>query len=291
MLSGLVVMTSGAACHATFSILALERSSGRFGFASASCVPLETLQRVFEEVPSRGAVATQSYLLDGDLGRKTAVEKLTLGWSASQTLDALLDPVFDPEADKRQYMVIDAEGGLASHTGPLANAYAADATRTEGDWVVVSAGNFLTGPEVLQRALAGFYDASACDLADRLQRAISLAGSAGHGDARCVQEGRAAQSAWLVVGDLDLRVATPDAPSSEDPLDELASQYAAWRATHPCPPEPASGGNDAAAEPSTGSCNLARGREPSASAWSCIVPLLLVRRRRRVAVARAECNR
>jgi uncharacterized Ntn-hydrolase superfamily protein len=265
-LAALALAAFARPAHATFSVLAWERSTGQFGFATASCVHLDTLLRVYASEPSAGAVAAQSYLLDGDLGRIEATTKLSKGWTAEQTLARLLAPDFDPAAHKRQYLIIDAAGNGAAHTGTAANAYAAHAGRAEGDYVVAAAGNFLTGPAVLDQALAGFYQSEACDFAARLQQALARAAQDQQGDARCVAQGRPAQSAWFVLPDLDLRVEAQDFPATDDPLVELGARFASWRGSHPCPVPPPTQPPAASSDPSGGSCALGRA-SGSGSAW------------------------
>src|SRR5690606_29359459 len=100
-------------------------------------------------------------------------------------------------------------------------------------------GNILTGAQVLTQA-AGAFELEACDLAERLMRALEAGADNDHGDSRCAEDrGIPSDSAFLQVdrpgepaGDyLSLRVPTS---GQQNPLVALREQFDQWRDAHPC---------------------------------------------------------
>lgn len=254
--SMLAIVSWCSSARATYSIAAFDHASGRFGGATASCVPLDVLRMVYASVPGEGAVLTQSYLLPDGVARTLALEALAEGQSAAEILAALTDPAFDPDWQLRQYAVLDPIGEVASFTGSMAEPFASDLRRSHGPFELVVAGNFLSGEETLFAAAQAFEQG--CDLEARLMNALVAASAQGRGDARCVVQGVPAQAARIQVeradDDLELEVGL-DAPPPDDPVAMLAEQFDAWRSVHPCPvaeaasapsPPPARGGGCAA---------------------------------------------
>ena len=226
---------------ATYSTLAMERATGRYGMVSASCVELSTLQRVYAVVPDHGAVLTQSYLVAGDASQALALNLLGESAHAADVIDAMTDPEFDSEFALRQYVVLDAYGGFAAFSGSDAEPFAGHLDASGAAFSVGVAGNFLTGAGVLEAAALGFGDEAACDFEEHLVNALVAASAGGLGDARCVVDGRPAQSSWLHVagsnGAADLDIAVDAAPGV-DPVTEVLSRFSEWRSGHPCPVEP-----------------------------------------------------
>src|SRR5258708_37504290 len=96
----------------TYSIVARDPETGELGVAVQS-----HYFQVGPVVPwgqsGVGAVATQSRV---NIGFGPAgVELMRLGLTARQALDAVL--ASDPERDGRQCAMVDANGGVAGHTG------------------------------------------------------------------------------------------------------------------------------------------------------------------------------
>ena len=154
-----------------------------------------------------GAVAVQS-ISDPTTGSR-ALDQLRSGRPAAQVLASLLGN--DPEAAYRQIAIVDAEGGVAAHSGELC---IAEAGHVVGDRFSAQAN--MMGRPTVWRAMADAYERTSGDLADRLLTALEAAEAEG-GDVR----GR--QSAALVVvpggpggSGFDLRV-----EDARDPLGEL----------------------------------------------------------------------
>jgi uncharacterized Ntn-hydrolase superfamily protein len=166
----------------TFSIVARDPATGDFGVAVQS--------HWFQVGPSVpwaeagvGAVATQSFVrVDyGPLGLKLMKEGKTAQEALSQLLAA------DPQKDVRQVAMVDAQGRVASWTGPKCIQAAGHQT---GKSYSVQA-NLMDKPTVWP-AMARAFEGAKGDLADRLLAALDAAEAEG-GDIR----GR--QSAALIV--------------------------------------------------------------------------------------------
>ena len=103
--------------------------------------------------------------------------------------DRLLAGDTFPGLEGRQFAVVDANGGIAAHTGPTATFWAGHRVGEHYS----AQGNILTGPEVVE-AMGDAFEAAGGTLAEKLQAAM-VAGQAAGGDARGRQS-----SAMLVVG-------------------------------------------------------------------------------------------
>ena len=193
----------------TYSIVARDPASGRFGVAIQSCWPFVGAGCPWIE-SGVGAVATQSYteVAHGPNG----LARLRGGEAPSEALAALL--AADPDAAVRQVGIVDSSGRAAAHTGARCVEAAGHLT-AEG--VSVQA-NMMERASVWPAMLAA-YHGSEGDFVDRLLAALRAAEAEG-GDLR----GR--QSASLVVSgapgdpawkrEIDIHVG-----DHASPLDEL----------------------------------------------------------------------
>jgi uncharacterized Ntn-hydrolase superfamily protein len=194
--------------HGTYSIVALDPSTGELGAAVQShwfsVGSLCTWAR-----PGVGAVATQSVVEPAH--GPHALDRLQDGASAHDALAELI--AADPLGAVRQVGVVDAEGGVAVHTGAHCIPCGGDALGAH--WSCQA--NMMAG-ETVPAAMSAAFEHAEGDLADRLLAALHAAEGEG-GDVR----GR--QSAALVVvpaeGEpwqtrVDLRV-----DDHQDPLAEL----------------------------------------------------------------------
>ncbi len=233
-----LVVAAPTRANATYSILAVDREAGTVGGAVASCVPLDVLDRVYGAVPARGGLMTQSYLYDPAHG--AGLELLGEGASPDEVLAGLVDPVFDPDFQLRQYAVVDLEGRVAAFTGAQALPHASHLVIEHASFVGSVQGNLLTGRDVALAARDAFVDDGACDLAERLVRALEAGGAGGRGDARCVSTGTPAKSAIVEVDDpsgpiLRIAIEAPGDPPVESPLVRVRDELETWRAEHACP--------------------------------------------------------
>jgi uncharacterized Ntn-hydrolase superfamily protein len=225
----------------TWSVLAVDGSTGETAIAVASCVPIETVLAVPGFAPGRGALVTQSYLLDGE--RERGLELLGQGRSPEQVLAALVDPAYDPDFELRQLAIVDLDGRVAQRTGHDALAYAGDGVVRRGAIAVAVQGNILTGPEVVAAALDAARLDGPCDLPARVLAALEAGGRDGRGDARCVPLGRSSQAATLQSGAFRIDVGVDEPGAGEDPLVTLRARFDEARVEHPCPTREGAGGS------------------------------------------------
>jgi uncharacterized Ntn-hydrolase superfamily protein len=204
----------------TYSIVARDPSTGDLGVAVQShwfaVGPIVPWVR-----PGVGAVATQS-IAEPAYGPRALDRLGVTGTDARATLDMLLRD--DPLARFRQVAVVDARGGVATHTGEGCIAYAGHQAGAQ----FTTQANMMASPEVWP-AMAAAFESATGPLARRLLAALNAAEAAG-GDAR----GR--QSSALVVAPaegepwrrtVDVRVDDHPAPLHElERLLDLADAYA-----------------------------------------------------------------
>jgi uncharacterized Ntn-hydrolase superfamily protein len=193
----------------TYSIVARDRMSGRFGIAIQTCWPFVGAGCPWVE-SGVGAVVTQSYseVAHGPNG----LARLRTGEAPAEALAALVGA--DPGRDVRQVGVVAADGRSAAYTGARCVQAAGHVT---ADDVSIQA-NMMERPSVWPAMLAAWQTTEG-DLADRLLGALRAAEVEG-GDVRgrqaaaLVVSGTPADPPWL--RSLDLRVDDHRAP-----LDEL----------------------------------------------------------------------
>lgn len=166
----------------TYSIVARDPKTGELGVAVQS-----HYFSVGPIVPwaesGVGAVATQSLVLV-DYGPK-GLDLMREGKTAQEALDALV--AADPHNEGRQVAMVDANGNVATYTGPMC---IPDAGHQQGEQYSVQA-NLMANADVWP-AMAKAFEAAEGDLAERMLQALEAAEEAG-GDIR----GR--QSAAMVV--------------------------------------------------------------------------------------------
>jgi uncharacterized Ntn-hydrolase superfamily protein len=191
----------------TWSIIAREEATGRFGIAVATKF-FAVGSRVPYIASGFGAIATQAlvnpyYGIDG-------LKLLRAGKSPREIVSALI--AADGGQASRQLHIMDASGRIASHTGKDCVDWCG---HIEGSGFSI-AGNMLAGAQVLDETAKAYAYSNALPFAQRLIAALR-AGEAAGGDKRGKQS-----AALLIHGkdewsDLDLRV-----DDHSDPLAELA---------------------------------------------------------------------
>src|SRR3954451_8450555 len=107
---------------ATWSVIAVDRSSGRIVIASATCVNdddmfLPRIQAVV--VPGKGVAACQAAVDNTHQNQMLVFQELQKGTEPKQII-ALLSR--DPAFQSRQFGIVDLRGGRAGHSG-LTNGY------------------------------------------------------------------------------------------------------------------------------------------------------------------------
>jgi uncharacterized Ntn-hydrolase superfamily protein len=266
------IVLSPKVASATWSIVAVDRSTGQLGAAGASCVGARSIQRIYGGVPGRGALVAQALL--NDAARDRGVMLLMNGSTAAEVIAAITDPTFDRDFARRQFGVVTLDGMSAGFTGARTSSYAADRQSVIGSFVHSVQGNLLTGPEVLDRAGAAFAGGG-CDLAARLFAGLVAGGQNGAGDARCTPNGIPADSAFLVVEDARgadlIRIEALSRSATEDPLIALRAAYDLWRQDHACPVADAGFAEDARAPDAVPRDAEPRDAEPRADAGSPVI--------------------
>ena len=223
---------------ATYSIAAVDASTGEVGGAVTSCVGTLDLSLVYGSAPGAGVIHAQAQLDQRLRGRDRAVEQLKQGIAPEQILSEITNTSFDSGAATRQYGIVDVMGRAAGYTGERAQAFRADQRGKVASFTYSVQGNILTSQKVLDQAGDAF-EAQGCDLAERLMRALEAGANNGEGDSRCTSSGIPSDSAFIQVdrpGEaagsyLKLSVSNTR-PNS--PLPKLRAAFDAWRATHPC---------------------------------------------------------
>ena len=292
--AALVALTSTA--HATYSIVATDRSTGEVGGAGTSCVGTLSVLIIYGSVPGTGAVHAQASL--GGPGKDAAVMQLAMDVAPADIITSITNLQFDANAERRQYGIVDLMGRSAGFTGSLTTAYTDDRQSQTGPFTVSVQGNILTSGAVLDQASAAF-EAGGCDLADRLMLALEAGARNGEGDARCTPNGIPSDSAFIEVDRTGetagsfLRLDVTDT-SPQNPLVLLRAQFDTWRATHPCPspvlPDAGATGDDGGIgggdDQQGGCCSGSRG--VGSLPLAGLVALLVLRRRRLCIARRAE---
>lgn len=203
---------------ATFSILGYDPETGEVGGAVQSRV-FSVGNGVLWAEANVGVVATQA-VVDVSYGPQ-GLELLRQGMAPEDVVSTILanDPNPRPERwtiEGRQFSVMDAEGNVATHTGPQASDWAGHRV---GEYVSAQ-GNILAGEDVVD-AMVQAFEATDGHLSFRLLAALE-AGQAAGGDRRGMQS-----AAMLIVkedggvwlnNDVVLRLQVDDA---EEPIQEL----------------------------------------------------------------------
>lgn len=203
---------------ATFSIVGFDPESGEVGVAVQSRV-FSVGNGVIWGEAGVGVVATQA-VVDVSYGPQ-ALELLRQGLSPAEVVERVLADDPDPSPERwsregRQFSVMNAQGEVATHTGPAASEWAGHRI---GRYCSAQ-GNILAGPEVVERMVDAF-ETTEGHLSFRLLAALEAGQEAG-GDRRGMQS-----AAMLIVkedggvwlnNDVVLRLQVDD---HEQPIAEL----------------------------------------------------------------------
>ena len=183
----------------TFSIVAVDSTTGEVGSAGASCIdlfrfPFITPDQIGEVYPGRGAINTQSYYLEQN--QRNAATRLLAGDTPREVIRWLAANDVEGRPGDRQYGVAALQDGR-----PAAAAYTgATSANYRGQLVGANyaiQGNILLGPEVLEDMEARFLSTEG-DLACKLMAALQGAKRVG-ADVRCARFGTSSLFAYLKV--------------------------------------------------------------------------------------------
>jgi hypothetical protein len=174
-----------ATARATWSVIAVDMSTGRIVIASATCVNrddafLMGIQAVV--VPGKGVAACQAGVDNTHTNQKLVFAELQKGTAPERIIELLSQ---DPAFQSRQFGILDLSGRSAGHSG-LTNGYVTQDIqgRVPGTQIFYSIqGNILRPGEVVPHAVAAFLGASGA-ITDRVMAAMEAADASG-GDSRC----------------------------------------------------------------------------------------------------------
>ena len=179
----LVAVPSSA--FATWSVIAVDRSTGRVVIASATCVDrddefLKGVQAVV--VPGKGVAACQAAVDNTHQNQMLVYQELQKGTDPKQIIELLSR---DPAFQSRQFGILDLQGRRAGHSG-LGNGYVAQDIQGQvpGTDIFYSIqGNILRPGQVVPNAVQAFVSTTGA-ITDRVMAAMEAADGSG-GDSRC----------------------------------------------------------------------------------------------------------
>jgi len=184
LLVSLLLLPSSA--FATWSVIAVDRASGRVVIASATCVDrddqfLMGVQAVV--VPGKGVAACQAGVDGTHKNQMLVFEELQKGTEPKRIIELLSA---DPAYQSRQFGILDLQGRMAGHSG-LTNGYVSQDIQGQvpGTEIFYSIqGNILRPGQVVPNAVQAFLK-TAGSITDRVMAAMEAADGSG-GDSRCV---------------------------------------------------------------------------------------------------------
>ncbi len=180
-LSALLPSTAAA----TWSVIAIDMSTGRVVIASATCVNrddafLMGVQAVV--VPGKGVAACQANVDGTHANQMLVYLELQKGTDPARIIELLAQ---DPAFQSRQFGILDLSGRSAGHSG-LTNGYVSQDIqgRVPGTQIYYSIqGNILRPGEVVPNAVKAFLSTNGA-ITDRVMAAMEAADASG-GDSRC----------------------------------------------------------------------------------------------------------
>jgi hypothetical protein len=258
-----------SSAFATWSVVAVDRSTGRVVIASATCVDrddmfLPGVQAVV--VPGKGVAACQASVDGTDQNQMLVFREIQKGTDPRAIIDMLSA---DPAFQSRQFGIVDLQGRHAGHSG-LTNGYVAQDMQGQvpGTEIFYSIqGNILRPGEVVPNAVKAFLETKGA-ITDRVMAAMEAA-DAGGGDSRCSCppppadgskpaipcDNKTAHVAYILMAEktdtsgdahsngqytMFIRVAQPDKPPNAihegenlNPVKTLRMRYDAWRKAQP----------------------------------------------------------
>jgi hypothetical protein len=185
VLSVAVLLVLPRSASATWSVIAVDRSTGRVVIASATCVDqndefLKGVQAVV--VPGKGVAACQAGVDMTHQNQMQVFQELQKGTEPRQIIELLSR---DPAFQSRQFGIVDLQGRSAGHSG-LANGYVSqDMHGQVPDTEIFYSiqGNILRPGLVVPNAVQAFIHTTGA-VTDRVMAAMEAADGSG-GDSRC----------------------------------------------------------------------------------------------------------
>jgi len=186
VLGGLgMLLALPSSAFATWSVIAVDRSTSRVVIASATCVDrddqfLMGVQAVV--VPGKGVAACQAGVDNTHQNQMLVFRELEKGTDPKQIIELLSQ---DPAFQSRQFGILDLQGRRAGHSG-LTNGYVSQDTQGQvpGTEIFYSIqGNILRPGTVVPNAVQAFLNTKGA-ITDRVMAAMEAADGSG-GDSRC----------------------------------------------------------------------------------------------------------
>jgi hypothetical protein len=180
-----LLLAAPSSAFATWSVIAVDRSTGRVVIASATCVDrddefLKGVQAVV--VPGKGVAACQAAVDNTHQNQMLVYQELQRGTDPKQIIELLST---DPAFQSRQFGILDLQGRRAGHSG-LGNGYVAQDIQGQvsGTDIFYSIqGNILRPGQVVPNAVQAFVSTNGA-ITDRVMAAMEAADGSG-GDSRC----------------------------------------------------------------------------------------------------------
>jgi uncharacterized Ntn-hydrolase superfamily protein len=188
-----------ASAFATWSVIAVDRTSGRVVIASSTCTGstddfLKDIQAVV--VPGKGVAACQAGVDNLHQNQTLVFEELQRGTDPARIVEILSQ---DPAFQTRQFGIVDLQGRMAGHSG-LSNGFVTQDLHGQapGTQMFYSIqGNILRSGSVVPNAVNAFLAAKG-GVTDRVMAAMEAADAAG-GDSRCTCQTPAVPAASAAV--------------------------------------------------------------------------------------------
>lgn len=185
LIAAALLLAVPSSASATWSVVAVDRATGRIVVASATCVNqndmfLPGVQAVV--VPGKGAAACQAAVDGTHANQMLVFDEIKKGTDPKRIVEMLSA---DPAFQSRQFGILDVQGRFAGHSG-LTNGYVSQHSQGQvpGTEIFYSIqGNILRPGEVVPNAVKAFIDTRGA-LTDRVMAAMEAA-DAGGGDSRC----------------------------------------------------------------------------------------------------------
>jgi len=230
----------------TFSIVAVDATTGEVGSAGASCIDNSGCGGcggviiISNLVPGRGAINAQATVCIPNSNLNNGIGWMLNGHSPTEILDSLLanDACVFGDTSTRQYGIVDIDSLGNPRSKAFTGLGAMNAKyHIEGPNYSIQ-GNILLDSTILNPMEAAFLSAEG-DLACRLMAALQGANVPG-ADSRCLAEGTSSQSAFIRVaqpgdttGTFSLNLNVSETPFGVEPIDSLQSLFDAVTS---CPP-------------------------------------------------------
>ncbi len=185
LLALVALLFAPSSALATWSVIAVDRATGRVVIASATCVDrddqfLMGVQAVV--VPGKGVAACQAGVDGTHKNQMLVFEELKKGTDPKRIIEMLSQ---DPAFQSRQFGILDLQGRSAGHSG-LTNGYVSQDVQGQvpGTEIFYSIqGNILRAGYVVPNAVQAFIKTTGT-ITDRVMAAMEAADGSG-GDSRC----------------------------------------------------------------------------------------------------------